>query len=171
MASAKVYSLDALRETRQQAATFEQMVVQRQRGPNARPSQQLKTNYLLQAGYRKTSVQELLRYTDDEARAFLERIRWGSLGEGKQICPKCGTIDSHFWCKTPKRWKCRAKMCGHQFTVLQGTRLHGSKKPYQDLLALLFEFVECRRRSKSEPPRRPNIEPGVEADFEMVGCG
>ncbi len=29
----------------------------------------------------------------------------------------------------------------------------------------------CRRRSKSEPPCRPNIEPGVEADFEMVGCG
>jgi len=29
----------------------------------------------------------------------------------------------------------------------------------------------CRRRSKSEPPRRPNIEPGVEADFQRVGCG
>jgi hypothetical protein len=29
----------------------------------------------------------------------------------------------------------------------------------------------CRRRSKSEPPRRLNIEPGVEADFERVGCG
>jgi uncharacterized protein len=29
----------------------------------------------------------------------------------------------------------------------------------------------CRRRFKSEPPRRPNIEPGVEADVEMVGCG
>ena len=31
--------------------------------------------------------------------------------------------------------------------------------------------LRCRRRFKSEPPRRPNIEPGVEADFEMVGCG
>ncbi len=31
--------------------------------------------------------------------------------------------------------------------------------------------LACRRRLKSEPPRRPNIEPGVEADFEMVGCG
>ena len=29
----------------------------------------------------------------------------------------------------------------------------------------------CRRRFKSEPPRRSNIEPGVEADFERVGCG
>ena len=31
--------------------------------------------------------------------------------------------------------------------------------------------VACRRRSKSEPPRRLNIEPGVEADVGMVGCG
>ena len=29
----------------------------------------------------------------------------------------------------------------------------------------------CRRRSKSEPPYRPNFEPGVEADGETVGCG
>ena len=35
----------------------------------------------------------------------------------------------------------------------------------------LGEELECWRRSKSEPPRRPNFEPGVEADFERVGCG
>jgi hypothetical protein len=33
------------------------------------------------------------------------------------------------------------------------------------------ESPDCRRRFKSEPPRRPNVEPGVEADVEMVGCG
>jgi len=31
--------------------------------------------------------------------------------------------------------------------------------------------MECRRRFKFEPPCRLNIEPGVEADVEMVGCG
>ena len=31
--------------------------------------------------------------------------------------------------------------------------------------------LSCWRRFKSEPPRRPNFEPGVEADFERVGCG
>jgi len=30
---------------------------------------------------------------------------------------------------------------------------------------------DCRRRFKSEPPRRSNFEPGVEADFEIVSCG
>jgi hypothetical protein len=34
-----------------------------------------------------------------------------------------------------------------------------------------FQSPACRRRSKSEPPRRLNIEPGVEADFDRVGCG
>ena len=29
----------------------------------------------------------------------------------------------------------------------------------------------CPRRSKSEPPGRLNIEPGVEADYLRVGCG
>jgi integrase len=29
----------------------------------------------------------------------------------------------------------------------------------------------CRRRSKSEPPCRPNIEPGVEASLDLTGCG
>jgi hypothetical protein len=34
-----------------------------------------------------------------------------------------------------------------------------------------LEMVNCRRRFKSEPPRRSNIEPGVGANFEIVGCG
>ena len=29
----------------------------------------------------------------------------------------------------------------------------------------------CWRRSKSEPPCRPNIEPGVEAGLDLTGCG
>ena len=37
---------------------------------------------------------------------------------------------------------------------------------------MIFDIrLKCRRRCKSEPPRRPNTEPGVEADVEMVGCG
>jgi transposase-like protein len=130
MTTATVYSLDAHRQQRELGPDVGRAVVQQE------------ANYLLKADYRCTSVQQLLRMTDAQARGVLERIRWGHLGKGKQVCPKCGSIDSHFWCKTPQRWKCRAKMCGHQFTVLQGTRLHGAKKPLQELLAVLFEFVE-----------------------------
>jgi hypothetical protein len=31
-------------------------------------------------------------------------------------------------------------------------------------------LLDCPRRSKFEPPCRPNIEPGLEADVSMVGC-
>jgi hypothetical protein len=114
-----------------------------ERGPDAGWGlEREKTNYLLKAGYRRTSIQQLLELSDDEARAFLERIRWGHLGENKQVCPKCGTIDTHYWCPAASRWKCRGKLCGHLFTVLQGTRLHGSKSSYMELLAFLLEFVE-----------------------------
>ena len=46
------------------------------------------------------------------------------------------------------------------------TRLKLPRAPQSNFVDLL-----CSRRFKSEPPRRPNIEPGVEADFEIVGCG
>ncbi|GEM_PF-3073650 len=114
----------------------------RQSGPDVRWPRDQKTSYLLKAAYRKISLQELLGLSDDEARAFLESIRWGQYGENKQVCPKCGTIDTHYWCSKPRRWKCRGKLCGHQFTVLQGTRFHGAKNTYKVLLAILFEFVE-----------------------------
>ena len=43
---------------------------------------------------------------------------------------------------------------------------------YRDVMAVLRDATHfCPRRSKFEPPCRLNIEPGVEADFERVGCG
>ena len=33
------------------------------------------------------------------------------------------------------------------------------------------ECKACRRRSKSDPPRRSNIDPGMDADRVMIGCG
>ena len=32
-------------------------------------------------------------------------------------------------------------------------------------------LAQCRRRSKSDPPCRSNIDPGMDADSLMVGCG
>jgi hypothetical protein len=34
-----------------------------------------------------------------------------------------------------------------------------------------MDALICRRRSKSEPPCRPNIEPGAQASFLIAGCG
>ena len=37
--------------------------------------------------------------------------------------------------------------------------------------ALVAAALGCQRRSKSEPPCRPNIEPGAQASFSVAGCG
>ncbi len=60
-------------------------------------------------------------------------------------------------------------MLGSRTTLVGAGRSNAGrpKTPIRLLASLLY----CRRRSKSEPPRRPTIEPGVEADVEMVGCG
>jgi len=34
-----------------------------------------------------------------------------------------------------------------------------------------FKLQGCRRRSKSDPPRRSNIDPGMDADRVTAGCG
>jgi hypothetical protein len=53
--------------------------------------------------------------------------------------------------------------------------MHDLRRTFTTAMTLLnvhaFTIAHCRRRFKSEPPRRPNIEPGVEADFGIVGCG
>jgi hypothetical protein len=41
---------------------------------------------------------------------------------------------------------------------------------FQTVYGLTQRGVECPRRSKFEPPCRPKFEPGLEADFLMVGC-
>jgi DNA repair protein SbcD/Mre11 len=55
--------------------------------------------------------------------------------------------------------------------MLQGTYSHEPPGTLSILRLLGGRYpvhvADCRRRFKSEPPRRPNIEPGVEADFEM----
>ena len=35
----------------------------------------------------------------------------------------------------------------------------------------MHQCMKCPCRSRTEPPRRLNREPGVEADAVMVGCG
>ena len=48
---------------------------------------------------------------------------------------------------------------------------YASLGPLVHPIAPQMYAITCRRRSKSEPPCRLNIEPGVEADVSRVGCG
>lgn len=125
----------------------ESSVVERNeaRGPGATwPPAKEKRSYLLCADYRQESLQDLLKRTEEDTVQYLAKIRWGGLGENKQACPACGSIDTHYWCKSLGGWKCRDKLCGKQFTVFSGTRLHGIKMPPTTVMSILFHFVEAK---------------------------
>lgn len=69
---------------------------------------------------------ELSKLSEDEAREYLEAIRWP---DGRPVCPHCGTVGNatKFAGKAhrPGVWKCKA--CRKQFTVTVNTifeRLH-----------------------------------------------
>ena len=47
----------------------------------------------------------------------------------------------------------------------------GLPEQYNQAQLVLWMSRECRRRSKSEPPCRPNIEPGVGAGLQRAGGG
>lgn len=117
----------------------------RARGPNAYwlPPDEGR-NYLLRAEYRRTSLLKLLDKSEAEQRAYLAGIRWGEHGENKQVCPACGSIETHYWCESVSRWKCRDKLCGKQFTVFSGTRFHNMKMSMPQFLGIMFQFVEAK---------------------------
>ena len=116
------------------------------RGPNARwePRSKRGRNYLLRKEYRETNLLELLADGEAGALARLADIRWGVYGENKQVCPACGTIDTHYWCPSISRWKCRSKSCGKQFTIFSGTRVHNMRMGAAKFLSIMYHFAEAK---------------------------
>jgi len=71
---------------------------------------------------------QIAQMTEDEARKFLEMVRWHK----KPYCPHCGSFDvtdlkgkNH----RPGVYQCNEGKCREQFTVTVGTIMHRSKLP------------------------------------------
>lgn len=74
---------------------------------------------------------KLRRLSEDEARTFLEGIRW----PGGPCCTHCGSVNVKRLEGTAHRpgvFKCREKGCRKQFTVTTGTVFHGTKIALRD---------------------------------------
>src|SRR5688572_29830618 len=68
------------------------------------------------------TIEEISCLSDDEARAYLERLRWP---EGP-VCPHCGGSEAtRFRGKSTRAglFKCRNRHCREQFSVTVGTIL------------------------------------------------
>ena len=65
----------------------------------------------------ETLLEAVTHFSDeDTCTAFVAALRWPN---GEQVCPKCGSVNKHYFMNTRKRWKCRD--CRHQFSVKVGT--------------------------------------------------
>ena len=68
------------------------------------------------------------------AYALFMLFRWGSLT--KQVCPKCGQLDSHMPRPNYKQWRCRG--CRHDFSLKSGSLIDGTKLPYWKVMKALY---------------------------------
>lgn len=127
------------------SASFDDVDTDAARGPDAAWAPPSKgRNYLLRSAYRQTGLLDILGKGEAGLQAYLAGIRWGGHGEGKQVCPSCGTVDTHYWCASVNRWKCRDKTCGKQFSLFSGTRFHNMKMSVEQFAGILFQFVEAK---------------------------
>lgn len=91
------------------------------------------------------NLAELPQMTEDEAREFLEEVRWN----GQPTCPHCGGTDAYRLrgdATRPGVWKC-AK-CRKQFTVTVGTVMHRSHIPLRKWV-IAFHLMSSSKKGIS----------------------
>jgi transposase-like protein len=93
-------------------------------------------HYLLSPDARALRDEDMQFLAMDEgvAYAYVMLMRWGSLT--KQICPKCGTFESHLPRAAHKQWRCNA--CRHDFSLKSGTIFQGSRLPFSIILKAMW---------------------------------
>jgi len=94
----------------------------------------------------RISFQEVLRWTDNECRAFLERMRWPNGAH----CPKCGENSPYKMTRRkPSKnlvgtiYRCR--VCKRQFTATVGTIFEDSKIPLSKWFASIYLMCASKK--------------------------
>lgn len=94
-------------------------------------------HFLLSAAARTLSLVQVMRMSDDEARATFKAIRWAE-NDGEPYCPRCGCVRIYDLSDNG-RFKCAA--CLHKFSVTSGTIFASRKLPVRDYLAAIAIFT------------------------------
>lgn len=83
------------------------------------------------------TLDQVTQLNDDQARVLLASMRWGS--DTQQICPECGVVDSHYYVRSQRRWRC--KHCATNFSVTSRTPFADCKIGCRKLLISIFTFI------------------------------
>ena len=95
-------------------------------------------HFLLSARARTLSIRQVLAWTDEEAFQAFKEVRWGS---GGVVCPDCGSVNSHYFIRVRKQWRC--KDCHHTFSVTSRTIFAHHKLPLKVYLAAIALFTNA----------------------------
>ncbi|ALU88946.1 transposase protein [Herbaspirillum rubrisubalbicans M1] len=87
--------------------------------------------------YRDINIFTFTEMSEDEAHEKFVEVRWGD--RNSVSCPCCGTIGSHYYIASRKKWRC--KDCSEFFSVTSSTILEGRKLTFRIILVALFLFV------------------------------
>lgn len=82
------------------------------------------------------TLDDVSKLGDEAARQFLAELRWGKANQ--QVCPHCGAVDSHYYIRSQKRWRC--KHCFDSFSLTSGTLLDNMKIGPRKLLMAIVAF-------------------------------
>lgn len=98
-------------------------------------------HYLLSSQAKTISIRKVMSLTDKQAFSLLCELRWGS--ESLVVRPKCGCQHQAYFIESRKQWRCKVKGCRHTFSVTSGTIFANRKKPIQDYLFFIAEYVNA----------------------------
>ncbi|MEQ1739231.1 MAG: IS1595 family transposase [Methyloglobulus sp.] len=98
-----------------------------------------KQHFLLSAKARTLSVRQVMELSDQQAFGLFKELRWGT---GDEVaCPCCGVVDTHYFIRVRKQWRCRD--CGHTFSVTSGTIFAFHKLPLRVYLAAIAIYTNA----------------------------
>jgi transposase-like protein len=96
-------------------------------------------HFLLSAKARTLSLREIYRGGEEAAFETFCKLRWHET-DGEPVCPRCGSMNP-YKITTRRKFKCREKLCHHQFSPTSGTIFASRKMAYVDLLAAIFNLT------------------------------
>lgn len=93
-------------------------------------------HFLLSKKYRDISEYELSKFTEQDWFDYFRTLKFGN--NNTSVCPECGSIDTHYFYKRQKRWRC--KHCSRYFSLKSGTVWADSKLPLSKIAFIVEKF-------------------------------
>lgn len=114
-------------------------------------------HFLLLAKSRPLTLYMVRGYDEFQSRIVFEELLWGV--RGKQICPRCGTMNSHYKIPARDQYRCKEKGCGHTFSVTSASPFKNRKLSFQKLLWALVSFLlDANGKSALELSREMGVQ-------------